>query len=211
MLWLTLFLLLVVGVVIVTTGLVLLLAIHFHQKPQEVSRGHHSGHLQSVLRLLVNYFGTGLLRAGVPLKIFGNPVVLLTVRGRRTGQPRTTLVDLYELRSGRRFLVSTHGEDRASWVQNLRAAGTGTLTRGRYHGEFTALELTPEIAGPILRDLIGPRLASKLGGLALRQTLQLAPNASLSEFVHAAYTHPVFELSTSGHPSPHSRQQAMRR
>ena len=33
-----------------------------------------------------------LLRAGVPL----GPMILLTVRGRTTGQPRTTPVDLLE-------------------------------------------------------------------------------------------------------------------
>jgi deazaflavin-dependent oxidoreductase (nitroreductase family) len=210
--WLTLFLLLAVAALIVTSGLVLLLAIHFHQKPQGVSRGHHWGHLHSVLPLVVSYFGTGLLHAGVPLRIFGNPVVLLTVPGRRTGQPRTALVDLYEQGGGRRFLVSTHGEDRAQWVQNLRAARTGILTRGRHRSEFTALELTPEIAGLVLRDLLGPRLASPLGGLALRQTLQLAPDASLSDFVRAAHAHPVFELYTSSaQPSPHRHRQAVRR
>jgi deazaflavin-dependent oxidoreductase (nitroreductase family) len=211
MLWLALFLLLIVIALILTTGLVPLLIIHLHQKPQGVSRNHHWGYLQSGLPHLVNHVGTALLRAGVPLRIFGNPVVLLTVRGRRTGQPRTTLVDLYEQGNGRRFLVSTHGEDRAQWVQNLRAARTGTLTRGRYQSEFTALELTPEIAGLILWDLLGPRLASRLGGLALRRTLQIAPGAPLSDFVQAAHTHPVFELYTSSQHSPHSRHQAVTR
>ena len=79
---------------------------------------------------LVSNVVTWLLRMGVPVRIFGNLVVLLTVSGRKTGQPRTTLVDLYE-REGRRFLVSTHGDDKAQWVHNLRATGKGTLKRGR--------------------------------------------------------------------------------
>ena len=82
-----------------------------HRKASEVSGGKPRG-MQGALALLVNRLVTRLLRAGVPVRIFGNPVVLLTVPGRKTGQPRTTLVDLYE-RGGRRFLVSTHGADSA--------------------------------------------------------------------------------------------------
>ena len=44
---------------------------------------------------------TMLLRIGVRMTIFG-PMMLLTVRGRKTGKPRTVPVDLHE-RDGRRF------------------------------------------------------------------------------------------------------------
>src|SRR5262249_38466352 len=104
-----------------------------------------------------------------------------------------TLVDLYE-RGGRRFLVSTHGADSAQWVRNLRASGKGTLTRGRRLQRFTSVELTAEAAGRVLKEILGPRLASPLGGLALRQTLEIAPDASLDDFIGAARAHPVFEL-----------------
>jgi deazaflavin-dependent oxidoreductase (nitroreductase family) len=143
---------------------------------------------------LVSRIVTWLLQLGVPVRIFGNPVVLLTVPGRKTGQPRTALVDLYE-RNGRSFLVSTHGEDKASWVRNLRAAERGMLTRGRRLREFTAVELPPEIAGRALKDILGPRLASPLGGFALRQTLAVAADAPVESFITAANTHPVFELN----------------
>ena len=59
-----------------------------------------------------------LLRAGIPL----GPMILLTVRGRTTGEPRTTPVDLLE-RGDRRWLVATHGGANSNWVRNLRAAG----------------------------------------------------------------------------------------
>jgi deazaflavin-dependent oxidoreductase (nitroreductase family) len=167
-----------------------------HRKAREVSGGQPRG-MQSAVAVLVNRIVTRLLRAGVPVRIFGNPVVLLTVPGRKTGQPRTTLVDLYE-RGGRRFLVSTHGADSAHWVYNLRAAGKGALRRGRSLQDFTAVELTGEAAGRVLKDILGPRLASPLGGFALRQTLGVAPNASLEDFISAAQNHPVFELSAPG-------------
>jgi hypothetical protein len=104
---------------------------------------------------------------------------------------------MYE-HGGRRFLVSTHGGDTAHWVQNLRAAGQGTLARGRSLQKFSAVELTVEAAGRVLKEVLGPRLASPLGGLALRQTLEIAPDASLPDFIKAARSHPVFELTGEG-------------
>jgi hypothetical protein len=50
------------------------------------------------------------------------PLILLTVRGRKSGKPRTP-VDLFE-RSGRSFLVSAHRQ-RAPMMRNLRTAGEG--------------------------------------------------------------------------------------
>src|SRR5215207_4128670 len=81
-----------------------------------------------------------LLHAGVPM----GPMILLTVRGRTTGQARTTPVDLFE-HDGGRWLVATHGGN-PNWVRNLRAAGEGILTHGRRRQEITAVELNPEAA-----------------------------------------------------------------
>ncbi len=67
-----------------------------------------------------------LLRIGVRMTIFG-PMMLLTVRGRKTGKPRTIPVDLHE-HNGRRFLIATHGA--GNWVHHLRAAGEGILSLG---------------------------------------------------------------------------------
>src|SRR5215203_2304075 len=128
--------------------------------------------------------GTGiikrLLRAGVPM----GPMILLTVRSRTTGQPRTTPVDLLE-RNGRRWLVATHGGAGSAWVRNLRAAGEGILTRGRRRQAVTAVELSPEAAGRVLKEVLGPR-----------RTLDVAPDASVDDFIEEARRHPVFELSS---------------
>ena len=132
-----------------------------------------------------------LLRAGVPM----GPMILLTVRGRTTGQPRTTPVDLLK-RDDRRWLVATHGGASSNWVRNLRAAGEGVLTRGRRRQAVTAVELSPEAAGPVLKEVLGPRLASPVRGLVLRRTLDVAPDASLDEFIEEARRHPVFELTS---------------
>ncbi|MGZ4607911.1 MAG: nitroreductase/quinone reductase family protein, partial [Blastococcus sp.] len=59
-----------------------------------------------------------LTRHGV--SIVGSRV--LAVRGRTSGEWRTTPVNLLD-HQGRRYLVSPRGE--GQWVRNLRAAGTG--------------------------------------------------------------------------------------
>jgi deazaflavin-dependent oxidoreductase (nitroreductase family) len=143
-----------------------------------------------------NWIIKKLLRAGVPM----GPMILFTVRGRTTGQPRTTLVDLFE-RDGRRWLVATHGGGNSNWVRNLRAAGEGILTRGRRRQAIAAVELTPEAAGPVLKEVLGPRLASPVRGLVLRHTVDVASDASLDEFISTAREHPVFELRSPREPS----------
>lgn len=72
-------------------------------------------------------------RAG--LSVWGSR--LLQVRGRRTGEWRTTPVNLLLL-DGERYLVAPRGE--TQWVRNLRAAGGGELVLGRRSEPFTATE-----------------------------------------------------------------------
>jgi deazaflavin-dependent oxidoreductase (nitroreductase family) len=142
-----------------------------------------------------------LLRLGVRMTIFG-PMMLLTVRGRKTGKPRTVPVDLHE-RNGRRFLIATHGE--GNWVSNLRASGEGILSLGWSHQAFTAVELTPEAAGAVIKEVLGPLLASHgLRGAALRQNIGVRADASLNDFITAARSHPVFELGSPDTPSSQS-------
>ena len=58
----------------------------------------------------------GLTRMGV--SVLGSRV--LRVKGRKTGEPRTTPVNLLTV-DGTRYLVAARGE--TQWVRNLRAAG----------------------------------------------------------------------------------------
>ena len=147
--------------------------------------------IRRALVLIGTWIIKRLLRAGVPM----GPMILLTVRGRTTGQPRTTPVDLLE-RNDRRWLVATHGGASSNWVRNLRAAGEGILTRGRRRQAVTAVELSPEAAGSVLKEVLGPRLASPVRGLVLRRTLDVAADSSLDDFIEEARRHPVFELSS---------------
>src|SRR5713226_1157162 len=94
-----------------------------------------------------------LLRAGFKLKgpylLFGNySMYLLTVRGRKSGLPRTVSLALIQ-RNGKRYVGSVYGI--VDWVRNLRATGEAVLTRGRRSETVTARELPTGEAALVLR------------------------------------------------------------
>ena len=160
-------------------------------RTNHLRRHGQSSHGPSGMVSVVNWGIMMLLHLGIRVTILG-PMMLLTVRGRKTGKPRTIPVDLYE-RDGRRFLMATHGE--GNWVRNLRVAGEGILSLGRHHQAFTAAELAPEVAGPVIKEILGPLLSSSgIRGNALRQHLGVHADSSLHDFITVARTHPVFEL-----------------
>jgi deazaflavin-dependent oxidoreductase (nitroreductase family) len=92
-----------------------------------------------------------LMAAGVPM----GPDVLMTVRGRRTGLPRSTPVAIAEV-AGREWLLSPFGD--VDWARNLRAAGHATIRSGRrrYEIDATALDRDDKIA--FFRDVLEPYL-----------------------------------------------------
>lgn len=157
-------------------------------QPQGSSHGDQSS-VSHRLFLAVTWILKGLLRIGVPM----GPMVLLTVRGRKSGQPRTTPVDLFE-GGGRSFLVSTHRQERSNWVRNLRAAGDGIVSRGHNRRAINIVELPPDEAGKVLKDVLGRRLAMPIRGFVLRRTFSVPPDAPLAAFIDACNSHPVFEI-----------------
>ena len=135
---------------------------------------------------LFNPLARRLLHAGVPL----GPNALLTVRGRKSGQPRATPVALVEVK-GRRWIIGTFGE--VNWVRNLRAAGEATLKVGGGDEEVAADELTAEEATEFFSDVLGPYVRGvPLGRWMLRSIL--GAGDILADPVGAARRHPVFEL-----------------
>ena len=85
-----------------------------------------------------------LTRHGV--SVMGSRV--LAVKGRTSGEWRTTPVNLLEL-DDRRYLVSPRGE--SQWVRNLRATGTGELRVGKKAEAFREGELGDAEKVPVLR------------------------------------------------------------
>jgi deazaflavin-dependent oxidoreductase (nitroreductase family) len=90
-----------------------------------------------------------LLAAGVPL----GPNGLLTIRGRKTGLPRTTALAIIAV-AGRRWVWAPWGE--VNWVRNLRAAGRATITVRHRQEDVTATELDPTQRVAFFRDTLGP-------------------------------------------------------
>jgi len=127
-----------------------------------------------------------LLRLG-PLM---GPNALLGLRGRKSGQLRTTPVALVEV-GGRRWTVGTFGN--VNWVRNLRAAGEATLTVGRRTERVRAVELNRAEAVSFFVDVLAPyagrtRLARWLLGSVLHS------GDILDDPRGAATRRPVFEL-----------------
>src|SRR5438105_10770400 len=80
------------------------------------------------------------------LSVYGSRI--FAVRGRKSGEWRTTPVNLLVYR-GERYLVAPRGV--TQWVRNLRAVGEGELRVGRRTERFRATELPDEEKPSILR------------------------------------------------------------
>ncbi|MFE6923691.1 nitroreductase/quinone reductase family protein [Nocardia sp. NPDC057663] len=74
---------------------------------------------------------------------------LLAVRGRKSGEWRTTMVNVMTGADGARYLVAPRGH--TQWVRNLRVAGDGELRLGRKVEQFTATEIADGDKVPLLR------------------------------------------------------------
>lgn len=137
---------------------------------------------------LFNPIARRLLRLGLPL----GPNAVLTVRGRSTGQPRSTPVALVAI-DGRRWIIGTFGD--VNWVRNLRAAGQATITSNRRSQPVNSVELSTAEAVEFYRDILGPyvrRIPLGLGRFLLGTVL--GAGDLLSDPDGAAQRHPVFEL-----------------
>jgi deazaflavin-dependent oxidoreductase (nitroreductase family) len=130
-----------------------------------------------------------LLRAGVklvgPYLFFGGyPMYLLTVRGRKSGQPRTVAVAILQ-RDGKRYVSSPYGI--VDWVRNLRAAGEAVLTRGRRSETVSAREAPASEAALVFqKEVKADNPFVRYDGITV--------NSSLEEFERAAVSHPLFVL-----------------
>src|SRR5579859_6112210 len=136
---------------------------------------------------LGNVLTRALLRAGLKLVAPGEyPMYLLTVRGRKSGQPRTTPIVIFQ-HDGKRYLASPYGI--VDWVRNLRAAGEAILTRGRRDEEVRATELPPQAASLVLKRSMEHGMPS-----FLKQYFELSSESSGEDYERAAQLHPVFVL-----------------
>ncbi|MGA8544266.1 MAG: nitroreductase family deazaflavin-dependent oxidoreductase [Mycobacterium sp.] len=92
----------------------------------------------------LNKFMIAVQKLGLPT----GPPMVLTVPGRKTGRPRSTPMTPFSL-DGQLYVVA--GFPDADWVSNARAAGVGTLSKGRKARRIKITELTAEQSRPVLR------------------------------------------------------------
>ncbi|HLI45267.1 MAG TPA: nitroreductase family deazaflavin-dependent oxidoreductase [Acidimicrobiales bacterium] len=135
-------------------------------------------------RNLFNRAVAGLTRMGVG--VWGSRV--LEVRGRRTGEPRQTPVNLLRY-EGSSYLVSPRGE--TEWVRNVRAGGGRLdLRLGRRRTRYLATELSDDEKIPVLRAYLR-RWKVEVGVFFDG----VGPESSDEEIAAIAPRHPVFSLS----------------
>jgi len=138
-------------------------------------------------RRLMNPLIVILLRLG--LSVWGSRI--LEVRGRQSGLPRRTPVNLLDI-DGRQYLVSPRGE--TQWVRNARAdGGRLALILGRSRDERIAHELSDNEKMPILRAYLR-KWKMEVGVFFDGVTADSADE----DVLRIASSHPVFVLSAAG-------------
>ena len=130
------------------------------------------------LRRLLNGLVRPLARLGLAPHVY-----VLTVPGRKTGEPHSTPVRLIE--NGGRWLVAPYGE--VGWVRNARAAGAVTLGRRGRSERLAIEEVGAEEAAPVLREYV-----RKVP--VVRPYFEAGRDAPLEAFAAEAARHPVFRL-----------------
>jgi len=143
----------------------------------------------------INSFTKRMVRLGVPM----GPMILLTVRGRKTGRLHTTPLGMFE-RDGRRWLFAEFGA--VGWVHNLRVFGEATVSHGRTREAVTVSELPAAAAAVVLHDIVAPWFKTPMGAMARmvagRPIFKVALDAPIERFIDEAALHPVFEVTAQG-------------
>ncbi|MEZ0239398.1 MAG: nitroreductase family deazaflavin-dependent oxidoreductase [Chloroflexota bacterium] len=137
---------------------------------------------------LFNRLVKPLLRAGMPMAFNG----LLTVRGRTSGEPRTTPLAIIEV-DGRRWIWSPWGD--VHWVRNLRAAGEATIVVRRHEETVRAVELDPAQRLGFFRDTFGPLARRIPFGVTF---VRMLDGVDVRDPAKAAEGRAVFELLPVG-------------
>ena len=115
-------------------------------------------------------------------------MITLEVKGRRSGEMRSTVVNSVEY-EGERYLVSPRGE--AEWVRNVRAAAGEAVIRHRGRRSVRLEELPPERRAPILKKYLGEN------AMSTGKHFGIDPKAEIAEFGAIAERHPAFRVIES--------------
>ncbi|MEU9877582.1 nitroreductase family deazaflavin-dependent oxidoreductase [Streptomyces phaeochromogenes] len=119
------------------------------------------------------------------LSVWGSRV--LAVRGRKSGEWRTTPVNLLTF-DGRQYLVAPRGH--VQWTHNMRVAGGGELHLGKKVDTFTAVEVADDDKVPLLRAYL-KRWKAEVGVFFNG----VGPDSSNEELRRIAPDHPAFRIT----------------
>jgi deazaflavin-dependent oxidoreductase (nitroreductase family) len=126
-----------------------------------------------------------LQRRGLPI----GTMHLITIRGRKSGQPRTTPVSPLTV-AGHRYVIGGYGQ--GDWVRNARAAGEAVLSRGRRQERVRLVDLPEAERVPVLRAF--PEQVPH--GVAMFVKTGVVPDATPDGFAAAAPRVAVFRIET---------------
>ncbi|MFJ9663209.1 nitroreductase family deazaflavin-dependent oxidoreductase [Streptomyces sp. NPDC101219] len=143
-------------------------------------------HVQKPGRFTVGVLNRGvawLIRRG--FGVWGSRI--LAVRGRKSGEWRTTPVNLLTV-DGAHYLVAPRGH--VQWTHNMRAAGGGELRLGKRVDPFTATEVTDDDKPSLLRAYL-KRWKAEVGVFFKG----VGPDSSDEELRRIAPDHPVFRIT----------------
>ena len=147
-----------------------------------------SAHVQKPGWFTVNVFNRAvawLTRRGI--SVWGSRV--LAVRGRKTGEWRTTPVNLLTV-DGQQYLLAPRGH--VQWTHNMRAAGGGELRLGKHVDVFTATEVADDDKVPLLRSYL-KRWKAEVGVFFNG----VGPDSPDADLRRIAPDHPVFRITVT--------------
>ncbi len=113
--------------------------------------------------------------------------MVLTIRGRRSGAPRSLTVNPLEL-DGHTYLLSPRGQ--TQWVKNLLQAQAGSLKRGRDTRSFHVVRELTDAEKPAVIQAYVSRWHWQVGKL---MGVPKQPDAATLDRI--APNHPVFEIA----------------
>jgi deazaflavin-dependent oxidoreductase (nitroreductase family) len=111
----------------------------------------------------------------------------LEVRGRKSGLPRRTAVNIVVF-EGTRYLVAPRGD--TEWSRNARAASEAVIHRGK--PEQVRLADVPEAErAPIIQKYL------RENALVTKREFGIEPDSPIEEFQRIAGSHPVFRIEAA--------------
>ena len=114
--------------------------------------------------------------------LFGKRLVLLEHRGRRTGLPRQTVLEVVD-QDGASLLVAAAWGERSDWFQNLQADPSVFITSGRTrHASATATVLAKPDAARVF-DRYAANHSTAARGLAKAFQLPFGDAAAMADLI----------------------------